>query len=539
MDNLEQLPIISEMQQDREYIENFALETDKGTKRMKEKFYMDASVERNRWVYEKKAFYQDISNNLLQEINERVPKLMPVDNTETYNGLSLNVDRLLQVVKLSSNSSNSFKLDIDYILASINDLTSLEELNGLIRNFIKKFSDSGVHVTIEDFKYTMFTEMYMTTFFENSDYDSVKDTFERIYFKCPDIKLQLKMNLQYLVSKYDKQLGVYVQSLRQQMFMELGVPESADPVAVYVRSRYELGDRIATDEFYNAKLFLDGQKKIEDYLVNSPVREKIYNSFTLTGNYAAFPDEEKKLFNDAMMGFYLTLNELKKYYRYEFIIKDLIEFYKDKASAKTSYTTKKKEIDKEEGKREALYKQYLKACGIGFLAKRSPEKQKMIMLQMNNHIKHLKELYDELAELDIKYQVCNLTDSASVYDLFLISLTSFSFLEKCFSSEEFEDKSLEDNITDYLRFIYNPDNGFLRKINGLIDYNITDIVAEKYKLLNINVTSDMITADAIDTTFQDVQFVNLIQNIERSQISLEKINLLFQMNDTIKMVQFV
>ena len=88
MDNLEQLPIVSQMQQDKEYVENFALETDKGTKRMKEKFYLDASTERNRWVYEKKAAYQEVANSLLQEINERVPKLMPVDNTEINGSLS-------------------------------------------------------------------------------------------------------------------------------------------------------------------------------------------------------------------------------------------------------------------------------------------------------------------------------------------------------------------------------------------------------------------------------------------------------------------
>ena len=42
MSNLDQFPIVSEMAQDREYIENYVLETDKGTKRMKQKFYLDA-----------------------------------------------------------------------------------------------------------------------------------------------------------------------------------------------------------------------------------------------------------------------------------------------------------------------------------------------------------------------------------------------------------------------------------------------------------------------------------------------------------------
>lgn len=534
MNNLEQFSIVTEMKNDKEYVENFVLETDKGTKRMKEKFYNAAATERNEWINNKKGGYVQIQKGLFEEISRRFPVLMPNDCSETYQKMAATVNNLLYIARLDSESANAFKLDLSFILAGINDLTSLEDLNLKIRQFIKKFGECGVHLTIEDFKYTMFTEMYMTTFFENSDYDSVKDTFERIYFKCPDIKLQLKMNLQYLVNKYDKQLGTYVDLLKAQMFTEAGIPEGGDAVARYVKARYEMGDQIATDEYYNTKLFLDGKKKIDDYLANSTTRNKIYNSFTLNGDYNSFPDEEKKLFNDAMMGFYLTLNELKKFYRYEFILKELVTFYKDKASAKGQYLAKKKEVEKEEKTREGLYNQYRKALGIGFLAKKNENKQKIVMLNMNAHMRKLKELYDQLYELEINNQVSELEDSSSIYDLFLTSLKSFAFLEKCFSTEEFAEKSLEENVIEYLRFIFNPDNGFLRKINGLADYNITDVVAEKYRLLNLNVTSEIVSADTIDATFTDVQFINLIQNIERSRISLEKIDNLCNMQAILK-----
>lgn len=534
MNNLEQFSIVAEMKNDKEFIENFVLETDKGTKRMKEKFYNDAATQRNEWIANKRGGYVQISKGLFEEISRRFPALMPNDCSETYQKMAVSVDKLLYVARLDSDSSNAFKLDLSFILASINDLTSLEDLNLKIRQFIKKFGECGVHLTLEDFKYTMFTEMYMTTFFENSDYDSVKDTFEKIYFKCPDIKLQLKMNLQYLVNKYDKQLGTYVGLLKAQMFNDNGIPEGGDAVARYVKARYEMGDQIATDEFYNAKLFLDGNKKIDDYLAGASTRTKIYNSFALNEDYNSYSDEEKKLFNDAMMGFYLTLNELKKFYRYEFILKELVTFYKDKASAKGTYLAKKKEVEKEEKVREGLYGQYRKALGIGFLARKNENKQKIVMLNMNAHIRKLKELYDQLYELEIHNEVSELEDSSSIYDLFLTSLKSFAFLEKCFSNEDFADKSLEENVKEYLKFIYNPDNGFLRKINGLADYNITDVVAEKYRLLNLNITSEIVSADTIDATFSDVQFINLIQNIERSRISLDTIDNLCKMQTIMK-----
>ena len=39
------------------------------------------------------------------------------------------------------------------------------------------------------------------------------------------------------------------------------------------------------------------------------------------------------------------LNELKKYYKYEFIVDDLLKRYKDRESAKSSFLVKKKEIE--------------------------------------------------------------------------------------------------------------------------------------------------------------------------------------------------
>ena len=534
MSNIDEFPIVSDMQEDKKFVDEYELETDKGTKRMKEKFYEVAVAKRNKWIEEKRNTYNEIANGLRNEIINRIPRIMPPDCTETYAKMAEDVSTLLDVVQLSSHVSSSFKLKIDYILSGINDLTSLEDLNQRIREFIRRFKEFGIPLTIQDFKYTMFTEMYMNTFFENSDYDSVKDTFEEIYFKCPDIKLQLKMNLQYIIEQYTKQLDAYTVLLKTKMFQQFSIPLDGDSIGRYANARFELGDRKATDEYYNAQLFIKGTKKITDYLTSSSTRKKIFDSFTFSGDYNGYSEEEKKLYNDSMMGFYLTLNELKKFYRYEFILKDLVSYYKDKASAKGQYTAKKKEIEKLEKQRIGFYNQYLKACGIGFLAKKSEAKQKFVMLQMNNHIRTLKDAYDELHDLEIRYQVSLLEDSASVYDLFLVSLTSFPFLEKNFLTDDFEEETLEETITDYLKFIYNPDNGFLRKVNGLNDYNIPDIVAEKYHLLKLNVTSEMVQPETIDATLQDVSFINLIQNIERSRISLEKIDNLCNMQAILK-----
>ena len=52
----------SMMESDKNYVDNFVLETHEGTKRLKEKFHLNASLERNNYI-EKKII--DYNNSLM------------------------------------------------------------------------------------------------------------------------------------------------------------------------------------------------------------------------------------------------------------------------------------------------------------------------------------------------------------------------------------------------------------------------------------------------------------------------------------------
>ena len=515
--------IIERIDVGKNHIDQFVLETEEGTKRTKDKFYRNAVEQRNKYVNSEIEIFEGCFDDLKREVVRRFHQLMPEDKSENYQNEQGKVQQLLNLVKLNSNISNSFKLGIDFVVASIDENTSLEELNQHIKDFVAKFHEVGIILSLDDFKYTMFTEKYMISFFQNADFSLMKDTFEKIYFACPDIKLQLKMNLEYIILKYDKQLSLYVDTLKKDLFEKNGVTPT-NVIDRYIDVRYEVGNQIATDEYYNLKLFLDAKKKISDYVEDSPIRVKNYDTFVPEGSYAALSEDDKNSYDSAVMDLYLTLNELKKYFGYEFIIEDLLERYKNKDAAKSQYPLKKKEIEKEEKVRMAIYKEYLKANGIGFLAKVNEVKMKNAMLKMNEQVQKLRGLYDELKDLEITYHLNELSESATIYDLLMASLTSFSFLEKSFqSNEKLMENSLEENMEQYFRFIYNPNNSILRKVNVFTEYDLVEIVAEKYRLLNLNVTKEMITSEAIDVTLESVKFINLIQNINRSNITVSMI----------------
>ena len=531
--SLDGCSVVIKIDINKNHIDNYVLETDEGTKRTKEKFYKNAANSRNEYINNQHIIFNKYLVEIKNELANRYKNLMPTDKTLGYDDKKNEVSNLFYLVKLYSDMADSFKFGLDYLVSSISSDTSLDDLISVIKNFIGKLKDLNIVLSIEDFKYSMFTEDFMVSLFKTDDFNYIKDTFESIYFKCPDIKLQLKMNLRYILEKYNKQLNEKVILLRDDLSTRYLV-HSGNVIEKYALSRKELGEAIATDEFYNTKLFLDGECKINDYLDNSPVRDKNFNTFALNENYGELSDADKQYYSSSMMGFYVTLNELNKYYNYEFIIKDLIERYKSKDTIKTQYTSKKKEVEKEESKRLSIYKDYLRATGVGFLAKKNDQKIKDCMLKMNEQIKTLDKLKNELADLEITNNLSNLVSSASIYDLFMSSLTSFDFLEKCFlNNENFADKSLEDNITEFLRFLYNPNNSLLRKINVFTDYNIVDIIADKYKLLNLNITSEMVNPDNIESTMNTASFINLIQNIDRSNIDIHTIYNICRMHEII------
>ena len=132
-------------------------------------------------------------------------------------------------------------------------------------------------------------------------------------------------------------------------------------------------------------------------------------------------------------------------------------------------------------------------------------------------------------------EIAELNDSSSIYDFFITSLKSFSFLEKSFEKDEsFSENKLVDNMENYFEFIYHPNNYFLRKMNAFREEAVEDIVSEKYRLLNINITSEMINKEMIDSTMESILYLVRIQNIEKSPISIERIHELCQMKDILK-----
>lgn len=540
MTNEIQAKIKEEITINENHINNFPLETETGTKKMKEKFHQKAVKERNLYIQKELDKFRQYQKQTYIELDDYVKKSLPLDKSGVYNQENEILQKLLQIIPfINDKISLEMKLGFAHIFYKLSEETnsSLNTINTCILDFITKMNQAKIELKVTDFNYSPFTLSYMTTFFQTKgqeNFDDIMQTcFKEIYWECPEIIMHLKRNLISIVRKNYQKLKEYNIEVSKKLLQEHNLTKE-NINQTYKRKKLQLQELIEKDEYYNLEKFLTKKKNIDDYIENAPLRTKSFNQLVIRNTYQELLEEEKNVFDKESINLQRHLKVLKEYYRYESIIKDLINRYKKKEESKTKYVAKEKEITQEEKVREKLYKEYQKASGIGFLARKNPTKMSEIKVKIKEEINKLEKLYQELEELEIDIKIAsNLSEGSSIYDALITSLSSYSYLEKVMVEKFKEtdaDFELQNYIKQYIEFIYNPNADFLHKITVLLDYDIAAVISEKYALLGINVKTEEITPDNIDTQLQTVDVVSLINNIKKSNISIEKIKLICDIN---------
>lgn len=524
---------------DINHIDGFKLETSSGTKKVKEKFHKEAVKKRNEYICKRKTEFLNYQSTIYSFMKDRVYHLMPKNNSNKHVDDENELKLYEKLIKYSNPCIGSdYKLELLSLVSQIkdNNSMSLEDINDIISTFIGKFSVFGIKLSADDFNYSMFIHDYMVNFFSKSINTNVNDVlrheFEKIYFECPDFLKHLKLSLWYIIEKYKKNINNYINNETNSLIGQEQLKKD-NIVETYVDLRKAYEEEIKCDEFLNLNTFLCGNKNILDYLKDSTTRKNNFNSFVINKSYDELSDDEKSKYLYDILNLSNELDELKKYYRYEFIIKDMISKYGKISEYKGKYSDKLKEITKEDNVRKKIYSSYLKAMGIGFLAKYDKEKVNLFKLKMNEQLIKLYGLYKELHDLEIFVKIeSNLSEVSSIYELFKCSYSSYFYLESMLNEHfsDFSDYSITEEFNDFFRFIYSPDNLFLRQINAFSSYDICNVIADKYRLMGINIENENINSDNIEMCIMTVNFICLADRIDRRSLSIDDMFFIYKFN---------
>jgi len=515
-------------------ITDYPLEITKGTKKMIKDYNLKAKKSRNQMIEDYINQFTKEKGLIKEELIKRKNNLFPKSVSEEIK-INENKLALLKKVIRYNNPYNDTYDKASYItfISKIDDIenSNLKEINDTLLYIINKFKKSNVRLTLDDFNYTMYTKEYMKSFLDNidnEDFDNVMiEKFDQLYWNCPNLLTHLKLNILFLMFKYNKNIENYCIERKESLFKqsETNIDNYKDK---YKNCFIELLESINHDSYLNIEKFISNKLKIDEYLVSSPVRDSKYKRFI--EDFYSLSDINKENFYSNIISLRNIINEVEKYRLYEKIVEDIKNIYNNKKDKnKNNYLNILKNIKKEEKQKDKLLKNYYK-----LLNKKNQNYNKINIIKndLNLKINLIENLYKDLEKSRIDNKILtNINEGSTIYDALFLAVSFYSYIKNIIIKEyNIKDINEIDNIIKELEdFLYNPNNIIIKKISLFNEHNLEYMIINKCKLLNINITKEDLLEN-IDSIKNDLDMLITIHNINNSNITFEDIKFIYEVN---------
>ena len=183
---------------------------------------MPKNNEKNVQKYKEKILeltkeYTGYEQEILKELNNRYESQINIPENPQIKHLSDRLNTIDSAIYVLKNNETSFeKMELDKYIYKLSRFykENLDNVNNQIALCIKSFEKTGVILSAEDFNYTIHANEYMKVFFEelkNGDINSqkLKNKFEDIYWRCPDIIVHIELNIRYLYLQNEQTIDKY------------------------------------------------------------------------------------------------------------------------------------------------------------------------------------------------------------------------------------------------------------------------------------------------------------------------------------------
>lgn len=480
-----------------------------------------------------KQEYIGLLNDITAEIKRRTVKINSISPNPKIEELSKEIENMEKVKLLDNNKTSFEKMELDEILYILKRFykNNLELVNSSILKCIEKFRMTGINLEEKDFNYSIYTKEYMDVFLEETkrgepNSTRVKETFEQLYWKCPDIILHIELNFRSLYLKHEKQITNYFESEEKKLTKQLDLNKH-QAIEKYNNARLRLIDLKNKDTSLILQKFKNGEDNIKDYEKSNV--EKHYKKLT---GFSTDDLEKTDLeeYNKNIEKLANSLNEYKNYLKYKFIYDEVISIYNDKQKYRKIYNDKIKQIQKMQAK---LFKNNKKiekySRHRGLLAKifsKNQNKLEKINIDVNSQVLELKKVYRELEENKVKNIISEkLTDGSTICDALTIASSFYSFLVDTII-KQYEDMSQE-NIAELIHqfkdFVETPNMTIINNVKIVDNKDIVLVIKDKYNLCNINIEKGDFAEENIQAVISSVNVICGYNYILNSRLSVNDI----------------
>lgn len=458
-----------------------------------------------------KQKYREELEKKLFEVNNTLEKIIKIfyDSNSKYNSLIPNPE--IEVLKkqkyviennlklLNEYNSSFEKLGLDRFLYDISKYYegNLIETNKRILSVVGIFKEVGIDLTVKDFNYCHYVEEYMEEFFKGgADFEEV---FEQIYWKCPNIITYIGLNIRYLYLKNQKIFDKYILNKQQEILNNISI-ENIWKEYYKIQNRYK--ELINNDTCLNFDKFKQKELKTADY--SKDKIEKLYSQF--------IKDNNPNLYDESLVILLNNLIEYQNYLKYQYIYNDVKKIYLEKDKYKNVVKTKLKSIKKEEKKLYSINRKYN-------LTKNDVKRTKLD-LDINNCMKNLINLYNELENDVFNEKVLQLSSNDSIEKVFEVASSYYIFMIKSIKNNNQDISSEEINkiLKDFNSFLLN-NNLMISNLNLSEDYDFPMIISDKYKLMNIEISIESLDENNLDNLINQIETIidyNIFNNLDIS-----------------------
>lgn len=475
------------------------------------------------YVQELKQEYEVQENAVYDEMKKRYKRIVSVKKSKDLETEKTEINEISNLLDMIGTTKTSYeKMGIDKRIYKLGRFykENLESINIEIFECIQKFREVGIELSANDFTYSVYVNEYMQTFFKeikNINSEVIKNKFEEIYWKCPDLIIHIELNFRYIYIKNQKVIDKYYDKRKEELLKNIDI-DSDKIEEKYNNLQKQYDEDTCSDKYLITYAFLNDELNSKDYEEN-----KIKDEYLKLISQDILDDASKNSMeeiNQNSIKFLNSLYEYKNYLKFQYIFEDIKKKYQEKEQYKNSYNLTRKEITAKEKKLDKLNN---KINGKGLFGKK--DKKDKQTTEYNSMILEIKELYKKLDNDEIYTKIIdNLTDNSTIYDVLKFASQFNNYLYECIieNNKTITPEEIEEVIIELREFLNNPYNIIIKNIAILEDKNISIIISDRYKLLKFSIEKEDINPENLDTLIETLQKIKNHYYIQKSGINLKE-----------------
>ena len=291
---------------------------------------------------EKYETYLKLIESELKRRYELYVDIKPNEKIENFERQYREINKNLYLVNTIKTSYE--KMELDKVIYKLDKYykENLESVNQEILNAIRKFKEVGIELTEEDFNLSSYAREYMKVFLEEIKEDinskKLRDAFEEIYWKCPELVAHIKLNLLNIFYTNEGVIDKYYIKAKGDFLGPLQLNEFQLQER-YLKLKEKITELKRKNSYEILQSFLQGKENILDY-----TDEKLRNYYGKISTEETIDFKNISELDHDVFSFINSLNELKNYHEFVFIVEDIKRNYKEKTNYKILCNSTKKKL---------------------------------------------------------------------------------------------------------------------------------------------------------------------------------------------------